>query len=297
MMKRWAYVVVSSMALGCQVEAQRGNSLPMAVGEGIAAPAVPAVSDLMRPDVAAGERSRAFSGTGTLYPKDQVELGPKVTGVLQSVEFDEGDLVKKGQVVFRLDSAQSRLMVQQAEAQLQVARSNLAAVKLEYDRAKELHARGALPTASYEQIQARFDAVSTGVTQAEVATSLARRAVADTAVTSPISGVVAARYKNPGETATMMPVTVVLVVQDVSVLELRVRLPETALRYLKPGASLKASFPAIDGERTVAVERINPAVDVVTRTAEVIAKLDNADGSLRPGMLANVELAEPGAAP
>ena len=269
-----------------------GSALPPPTGEGATPVAVPAVSDLMKPQGNGATPSNGdFSATGTLYPKDQAELGPKVTGVIRSIEVDEGDKVKKGQVVFRLDSAQASLVLQQAQTQVVSAKTNLRATELEFERAKELNARGSLPAATLEQIQARHEAAQNAVAQAEVAVAMAKRSLSDTVVTSPINGVVTARNKEPGETASMMPVTVVVVIQDVSVLELRVRLPEGSLKNLTEDSMLHVALPAVGAERDVKVERINPAVDVATRTVEVVAAIDNSDGSLKPGMLANVTLA------
>jgi len=94
-----------------------------------------------------------------------------------------------------------------------------------------------------------------------------------------------------GETATMMPPTVVLVVQDVEHLELRARLPEKALIDVHEGSKLTMTIPTLQLSRDVPVKRINPALDQRTRTVEVIADVDNADGKLKVGMFANVSLA------
>lgn len=290
----WVVLVcVSATMLSCaKSEAgETGKPLPPPTGAGVPVASIPAVNDLMQNEATASKPSSAFSATGTLYPRDQAELGPKVTGVLRSVEVDEGDRVKKGQVVFRLDSSQPTLMLQQAQTQVTSAKTNLKATELEYQRAKELNARGSLPAAQFEQIEARHEAAQNGVAQAEVAVSIAKRAISDTVVTSPIDGVVTARNKEPGETATMMPVTVVVVVQDVSVLELRARLPEGALKTLNAQSQLDVNIPAVGVQRKVSVKRINPSVDMATRTVEVIAELDNSDGMLKPGMLVNVSLA------
>jgi RND family efflux transporter MFP subunit len=286
---------VSATVLSCaNPEAgEKGQPLSSPTGEGVAPAAIPAVSDLMQSEAASNKpRSNEFSATGTLFPREQAELGPKVTGVIRSIEVDEGDTVKKGQVVFRLDGSQPGLMLQQAQTQVASAKTQLRATELEYNRAKELNARGSLPAAQFEQYEARHEAAQNGVAQAEVAVSMAKRSIADTVVASPIDGVVTQRNKEPGETATMMPVTVVVVVQDVSVLELRARLPEAVLKTLRVASPLEVNIPAIGVERTVPVKRINPVVDMATRTVEVIAEIDNVDGTLKPGMLANVTVAK-----
>jgi membrane fusion protein (multidrug efflux system) len=90
--------------------------------------------------------------------------------------------------------------------------------------------------------------------------------------------------------ATMMPPSIVLVVQDQAQLELKFRLPERALAALKEGAVVKARFDALGVSRDATVSRINPTVDPQTRTIELVAVIDNADGALRPGLLAEVDL-------
>ena len=117
----------------------------------------------------------------------------------------------------------------------------------------------------------------------------AKQAAADTAVFSPIAGVVAKRLASVGETATMMPPMVVLIIQDSSQLEVRGRVPETMLKRLRPGSPVRVRFPAVDSVQTVALERINPSVDPMTRTIEVVALVPNPDGKLKAGMLVELD--------
>lgn len=282
-------------ALGCKNET--AQALPLPAGSGVAPPAIPKVEDLITesssPD--RGAKGSGLTATGTLFPNEQAELGPKTSGVLSAVLVEEGQTVKKGQLLFRLEASQANLAVQQAKTMLETAKVNLRAAELEYQRIKELHGRGSVPQATYDQVQARYDSAKTSVAQAEVALSMAQRTSADTVVRSPIDGVVTAKLKSVGETVTMMPPTVVLIVQDLRKLELRARLPERSLATLNPGTPLTVKVPALDIERTVPVERVNPAVDPLTRTVEVIAKLDNADGKLKPGMLVEVSQLPPSA--
>jgi multidrug efflux pump subunit AcrA (membrane-fusion protein) len=86
-----------------------------------------------------------------------------------------------------------------------------------------------------------------------------------------------------------MPPTVVLVIEDHSQLEIRFRIPELDLKTIDKGTELEAHFPAVDETRTVTVSRIGASVDVRTRSIEIIAKVDNADGRLKPGMSTEVK--------
>lgn len=278
---------------GCKKSSDKAE-LPPATGSGVPAPDIPAVvaSAGEASDAGASSDSARLSGTGTLYARAEAQLGPKATGVLTAISVKEGDKVKKGQLLFRLDSAQADLSVRQAKTLLEAAEVGLRSAETDYKRTKELYDRGSVAPATFDQVQARYDNAKSAVSQAKVAVSMAQKASGDTSVRSPIDGVVTAKLKNVGETVTMMPPTVILVVQDVSVIELRARMPERSLATLAPGSAIRMRLPAIGVERTTTVKRINPAVDMLTRTVEVVAELDNADGKLKPGMLAEVDFGD-----
>lgn len=276
---------MGALALACQ--SKEGPSLPPPTGSGAPpAPVIPKVSTAESPMGTSSSTERA--STGTLYPRHEAALGPKATGVISHIAVEEGDRVKKGQLLFRLDSAQAALAVEQAKAALASAQVSLDSAKLDFDRAKSLHEKASISPAAYDQARARLDAATTGVEQAKVAVGLSQKLAADTAVYSPISGVVTDKRMNVGETATMMPPSVVLVVQDVEALELRARLPETALRTVSEGSKIVARLSAIDVQREVTVRLIKPTIDARTRTIEIIADVDNSDGRLKAGMLAEI---------
>jgi multidrug efflux pump subunit AcrA (membrane-fusion protein) len=128
--------------------------------------------------------------------------------------------------------------------------------------------------------------------QSKVNLRVAQRTVIDSAITSPINGVVTAKNKSVGETATMMPPTIVLIVQDVDHLELRAKIPEKALAQIHEGGKLRMTIPTLKLTRDVPVKRINPSIDQRTRTIEVIGDVDNKDGKLKVGMFCEVSYPE-----
>ncbi len=237
--------------------------------------------------------SAANRYVATALPKHSAELGPKMSGTLTAVMVEEGERVKKGQQLFRLDSRGTRLGVAQAEAALQgavIARDN---ANRELERQRQLAEKGTISAAVLERAESAHTASLNGVNQAEVMLSMARRNTSDSAVASPIDGVVARKLKSVGETVTMMPPTTVVVIQDQSVIELRARIPETTLKHVKEGELITAHFSAVDVTRAAKVVRIQPTVDPTTRTIEIVADVDNADNVLRPGMYVEVELVPP----
>ena len=228
---------------------------------------------------------------GSVKAKHHVELAPGMTGVIASIEVEEGDTVEAGDKVFRIEGTEVKLAVSQAQAALASAELQQAEAERETERTRKLADRGSVGTANLERAEAGVKAAEAGVKQAKAAVSMARARTADLSVESPISGIVTAKYKNVGEVATMMPPTVVVVIDDLSVVEVRVRVPELKLREIDVGSEVTVYFPALDLERRVAITRIGNAVDPHTRTIELILDVDNADLRIKSGMSVELELA------
>ncbi len=272
--------------------------MPPAKGEG--APALPAL-----PDLGSGGDDHAGGGrgmdsdrtTGTLYARASADVATKAGGMITKIAVDEGDTVKKGDLLFRVDASGPTLQRSQAQTALKAAEVQLAAVKVEYDRAVRLREKNALNQAAFDQISARYQGAQVGVEQANVAVSMARKALADTAVRAPIAGTVTRRTADVGDTVSTMPPTVVLQIQDQSTLELRFTLPESALGKIRAGTKVQAQFASEPGARALTVDRVDPVVDPTSRTLTAVVVIDNADGALRPGMLAEVTVGAAAAQP
>jgi RND family efflux transporter MFP subunit len=285
--------VLASLALlsGCQQKKQ--NSLPPPTGEKAPPPQIPQLRELAVPAQGEAARGQDRAGTGSLHALHKADLGPKQTGVLTAIAVEEGDRVKRGQLLFKLDADQAQLAIAQAKAAHSAAHVQLDSAKLDFDRTKALRERGSIPEDALDQARARYDAARIAVEQADMALSLAQKHAGDMVVTSPIDGIVTEKRMNVGETATLMPPSVVLVVQDIDQLELRARLPENALRTVREQSELTVTFPAVDETRKVKVKRIAPTVDLRTRTIEIIAAVDNKDHRLKAGMMAQVAYGGP----
>jgi RND family efflux transporter MFP subunit len=230
--------------------------------------------------------------TGTTHPHAEAKLAPNMSGVLAKVMVEQGDKVKKGQLVFRLRTTQGGLYVKQAKAALHTAKVNLSSIKVEYDRTKRLFEQNAVNKAAWDRVKAQYDGAQAGIEQAKVGVAMAKKALSDAYVRSPINGVVTAKLANEGEMVTMMPPTIVVVVEDHSILDLKFRLPERSLATIAPGDAFTAVFESVDVTREAKIVRINPRVDPRTRTVEIIAELANKDFRLKPGMLAEIDLGD-----
>ena len=280
----WCVVVL--LLAACKREQQ---ALPPARGDD-----APSMPDLPALEKASNDATSVAPSedrtTGTTFARAEAQLGPNAAGVIEKILVREGEHVKRGAILFRQDTGDAALRVEQAKVALEAERVNLRAVETEQQRTKAMFDQKAMNHMQWDQAQARLDAARVSMQRAEVALSVANKALADAVVRSPIDGIVVSKLKNEGEMATMMPPTVVLIVQDQSALELRFKLPERALRRIRVGDSVKARFDALGIEREAKISRIQSAIDAQTRTVEVVGELPNPDGTIKAGLLANVEL-------
>lgn len=270
---------------GCK-HAEDPNALPPPQGSN--APPLPNAPTVDSADSNSAVGDRLLRATGTTQALKQADLGPKASGVLAAVLVEEGQKVKKGQPLFRLDATNPALQVKQAQAALAMAEVQVTRTELEYNRMKPLLDQGAISQANWDAVRIGYDQAKVGVQQAQAAVASARAYAADTLVVAPFAGVVAAKKKQAGETVTMMPPTTVIVLQDLSKLEIRVKLAETALTRIKATDSMQVRFTSLNLEKAVPIDRINPSVDPLSRTVEVIGVLPNDNGVLKAGMLVEV---------
>ena len=288
-------LLAALLLVACSSSEAKKPGLPPAKAES-SAPAIPGPPAPSKTGLAGNNpANQATTGRfiATALPKHMAELGPKMSGTLSAVMVDEGDRVRKGQALFRLNTQSIQLNISSADAALagaKIARDN---AQRELERQKVLAEKGTISAAVLERAESAYTAASNGVNQAEVGLSMARRGNTDSAVYSPIDGIVAKKLKSVGETVTMMPPTTVVIIQDQSVLEVRARIPEVALRTVKEGDMITAYFTALEINVPAKIVRVQPTVDPITRTIEIVADIANKDGKLRPGMFVEVELKPP----
>lgn len=287
-MIRISNMLVALAVVGCNRGDDR-SALPPATGPGAAPlPVLPVVAaaPLAPPAAVTSERR----STGTLLPHAQVAVVARASGVITALGVDVGARVKAGQVVFRVDSRDAELHLAQAQTQLAAAEQQLHATEVEHRRTQQLFEQHAASSQQWDQVSAQLDAARLGVAQARSGVALASKAVADATARAPIDGVVTARPVALGDYVSAMPPTQVLTLQDQSTLDLEFRLPERALASVRPGDPITVALPALGVSRKAAIATVAPSVDPRTRTVGIKAVLDNRDGALRPGLMADIEL-------
>src|SRR5262249_33577228 len=224
----------------------------------------------------------------TLLPHAEVAVVARANGVIVALGVEVGSRVKKGQVVFRVDDSGPRLRLAQAQTQLSAAQAALHGIQVAHQRTKLLFDQQAASQQQWDQITSQVEAAKVSVAQAQNGLAMANKAVADATAHAPIDGVVVARPVSLGDYVTDGPATQVLVLQDQATLDLKFRLPERSLATVHTGDAITVSLPALGLARKATISIVAPMVDARTRTIDLTAVLDNRDGALRPGLMADV---------
>lgn len=291
-----------------------------------AAAATPQVVDVTSVAALTRNLQRSVEVVGSLAADEEVVVSAQVAGELSQLNVDFGSYVAQGQVIAVIDQRDAKLKVEQAEATLKqtlarlgmkegekfdphqnadvrVAKASLDWAQMDLDRNSKLIENGDISRSIYDQAmtqhnlakaryQAALDSVNQQlaiVEQQRSALSLAKKAVTDTVVRSPISGAVKEKLSNRGSYLAVGGKIVTLV--KINPLRLRADIPESSSATVSKGQTMTLTVEALAG-RTFSgrVVRISPSLNEQTRALTVEAEVSNSGNLLRPGMFAKSQL-------
>lgn len=216
--------------------------------------------------------SASYSGTATLEPVNEAQVVSKTSGVLLELMVEEGDQVRTGQLLARLDPDRKGLALAQSQSQLQKLQS-------EYARSTELFARQLVSADQHERLRAELDIQRSAV-------DIARLELSYTRITAPIDGVIAVREVKEGN--LIQPNQSLFRIVDNATLEAVLNVPERELATMSVGLPVSMQVDAVPGRRFEGrVARVSPVVDSGSGTFRVTTEFTS-DGMLRPGMFGRV---------
>jgi membrane fusion protein (multidrug efflux system) len=225
--------------------------------------------------VTIGSVDRAIEAVGNLASNESVTLSPEITGRITEILFAEGQAVKAGDPLIRLDDVIAKAELAQIGASLTLSQAN-------YERAKTLFKESTGTGRARDEALAKLQADQAGV-------DLAKARLEKTLIKAPFDGIIGLRnvsigdYVNPGQDLVNL--------ESIAPLKVDFRMPEIYLSDLKTGQTIEVGVDAFPGKAFRGeVYAIDPLVDSEGRTAVLRAKLPNADGLLRPGLFARVNL-------
>ncbi len=266
--------LVVALAAGCSRHGDKASLPPV----GGSARAVRTVKPAARVETGLAR------ATGMIRAREDAVLSAKATGQILRVRVDVGDRVKKGAPLAEMDPTNARIALDNASSAERLAAARLAEAERELARAKQIVAQEGMSQMSYDQAVTGREVAAAQLDQARAAVKGAQQALDDTVIAAPFAGVVTAKYRNAGDTVTLMPVSPIVGLTDVDHLEIKITVPEALEPAIQPG-SLVDGYTTPGGQKFQAKVRVKSAiVDPVNRTVEVLADVLDVDG-LRPGTL------------
>lgn len=223
---------------------------------------------VMSANPSASALSDTYSGTTEAGSSTTVSFS--VAGTIKSIQVTEGHRVSKGQLIASVEGASLKNAYDIAQATLREAQDA-------YNRMKKLHDANALPDMQWVSVQEKLK-------QAEAAAAIAKTSMNDANIYAPMSGVVAHKLADVGQ--TVAPGIPIVEIMDVSSLKVKISVSESDLSHLKNGMNATITV----GDRTYAGTLVEKAVaaNSLSRNYDVKFRIKNPDDYLLPGMICTV---------
>jgi HlyD family secretion protein len=240
---------------------------------------------------------------GNLIGEATVAVAPRAAGRLQDISVRLGDRVNRGQRLAQIEDFEIKEQVKQAEAAQDVSQAtirqreaDLQLALTNVERSRNLYQRQLLPKQTLDDNESRYQSAlaSVDLAKAQSAQSRARLDelrinLANTVITSPVTGFIARRAVDPG--AFVGQNAPIVDVVDITLVRLVANVVEKDLTELQAGDTTRVQVDAFPGETfSGRIARVSPVLDPATRTAPIEVEIPNPDFRLRPGMYARVRV-------
>ena len=266
----------------------------------------PTVSTLQ---ITRGDIVDSVGATGTLEAVETVDVGTQVSGTVSELYADFNSIVKKGQVIARLDPSliqtqieQQRANVVRAEADLERLRVTLADAQQKLSRAKELATRNLIPRTELEtaeinvqSAQAQIRSSMAGLTQARSQLNTQEVNLGHTVIRAPIDGIIISRNVDQGQTvaASMNAPVLYSLAADLTKMQVIANIDEAEIGKMRPGQPVSFrvdAYPTDTFHGSVHQVRLQPTTVQNVVTYSTVISVPNEELKLKPGMTANVTI-------
>lgn len=226
---------------------------------------------------------------GDINGNPSVVVYPKLSDIVREVRVVNGDYIHKGDVLALISDATVRASKNQAEAVYLSAKSQMANVRVEYERMKTLFDAKAISQSQWDQIVTQREVAEAGLRQAKAAVELAETQLSYATLSAPISGYLSNIAYEPGDMTT--PQKPFAVIHQINSVKINIKVTESDLGHIRSGQRCEIAVSAYPNEIFDGrVSNISPVIDPLTRTALVEILAENVDLRLKPGMFARVNI-------
>jgi membrane fusion protein (multidrug efflux system) len=211
---------------------------------------------------------------GTILSNEEVEIRSEMSGKITNIYFKEGDKVKKGELLLKIndDELQARLLSAQSRQRL---------AEQQEERQRQLVEKNLVSQVDYDKFVNELDVI-----KAEV--QLIQAQLDKTEIRTPFDGIIGLRYVSEG--SYISPTILITTFQDIGTVKIDFTFPEKYSGEIKPGNKITFNVQGTSRKFSGTVYAISPKIDPNSRTLRIRAICPNHDGYLLPGRFANVEV-------
>ena len=245
-----------------------------------------------------GDFQIIVSANGIVRPIDRIEIKSKASGETVELSVEEGEEVKKGDLIARLDQKDERAALAQAEADLDIAKAQLTQAERTFARREKLYQSQLISEEERDQIELALATAKGKLIQATTTLDRAKERFAEAVVRAPINGVILQKYVEEGQiiasgVSNVSGGTPIVDVADMSSVHIEAGVDEIDIGRVKVGqevAVVADDFPAFEFEGKIV--RIAPEAKVEQNVTlfDVVVAVKNRDGRLKSGMNTGIEI-------
>lgn len=227
---------------------------------------------------------------GSIEAHTSATVSAKISGTIKQTLVEEGQYVKAGEALIKLDSVELANSVRMAQEAVRKAQVNYNLAKTDYQRYKTLYDQDAIARDQLDSIEAKMKIAQADLASAMASQSSAQQQYGYGVVTAPVAGVVANKTATVGQVVS--PGMSLLLVQNINQVYAVINIEQADLGLVKVGQKAEITVDAYpDKIFTGTIELINPQAGLSNRMFRTKVKIDNAGESLKPGMFTKVQLA------
>ncbi|RQV98149.1 MAG: efflux RND transporter periplasmic adaptor subunit, partial [Calditrichaeota bacterium] len=229
--------------------------------------------------------------TGNLQAENEAQVFSIISGKLIQIRKKVGSTVTKDEIIAVIENRIWKEALNQAEASLESMKARYQQVRQDYERYQKLYKERAVSEQQWEQIRSAMQEADANLARLKAAYAQALEQYENTFIKAPFDGIVGTLYFDEGQmVATGQPVAKIV---NTNLMRTKLYIPDIHIRKIKIGQRVYAAFPSFENRTFVGViNRIDPAIDPLSRTAEVEAVFQNEEKILKSGMYGvfNIEI-------
>jgi HlyD family secretion protein len=242
-----------------------------------------------------GDVSRRVVAHGSIQPVQRVEVGSQVSGIVDAVLVDFNSVVRKGQVIARIDPSTFAAAVASAQAELESAQASLELARHQWQRVQALREQQLVPPSDVEEARANLRQAEAEVGVRRHALNRARRELERCTITAPADGIVISRSVDVGQTvaASLSAPVLFEIASDLRRMHIHARVSEADIGSVSEGQEVRFVVDAHRGREfrgEIVQVRNAPLVEDNVVHYETIITAANDEGLLKPGMTAEVAI-------